>query len=142
MAFPFEDYTIEATNQGHSPEFLEATLAYAKQLDEKELPVIFTRQHFASLVGMPSNIVSEIIQFRSNQYNQFSIQKRNGKGVRIIRTPEKKLLYLQKWINKNILQNVPVFDCCTAFVPGTSLATNGYIHRSSSMILKIDCIFR
>ena len=140
MAFPFEDYKIEATKQGHTPEFLEATLAYAKQLDEKCLPVIFTRQHFASLVGMPSNIVSEIIQFRSNQYNQFSIQKKNQSGVRIIRTPEKKLLYLQKWINKNILQNVPVFDCCTAFVPGTSLATNGYIHRSSSMILKIDLL--
>lgn len=140
MAFPFEDYIFEATKQDHSPEFLEVTLSYAKQLDKKGLPVIFTRQHFASLVGMPSNIVNEIIQFRNNQYNQFSIQKRNGKGVRIIRTPEKKLLYLQKWINKNILQNVPVFDCCTAFVPGTSLATNGYIHRSSSMILKIDLL--
>jgi len=140
MAFPFEEYSSEASRRGHSPEFIEATTNYARQLDSKELPVIFSRQHFASLVGMPSDIISEIIQFRTNQYNQFRIQKRSGKGFRLIKTPEKKLLYLQRWINKNILQNVPVLDCCTAFAPGTSLATNGYIHRSSSLILKIDLL--
>jgi RNA-directed DNA polymerase len=140
MAFPFEEYSSEAIRRDHSPEFIESTINYASQLDSKELPVIFSRQHFASLVGMRSAIINEIIQFRTNQYIQFRIQKRNGKGFRLIRTPEKKLLYLQRWINKNILQNVPVLDCCTAFVPGTSLATNGYIHRSSSMILKIDLL--
>src|ERR1019366_6770017 len=116
MAFPFEEYGSEAIRRGHSPQFIEATINYARQLDSKELPVIFSRQHFASLVRMPSAIIGEIIQFRTNQYIQFRIQKRNGKGFRLIRTPEKKLLYLQRWINKNILQNVPVLDCCTAFV--------------------------
>jgi RNA-directed DNA polymerase len=138
MSFPFEDYTAKAIKDGHSAEFLAATLQYAKKLDDRQLPVIFSRQHFASLVGIQSDIISDIIQFRVNQYYHFSIQKRNGNGFRQIMTPEKKLLYLQRWINKNILQNVPVFDCCTAFVPGTSVATNGYIHRSSSKVLKID----
>lgn len=140
MAFPFEDYSSEVIRRGHSDEFLEATINYAKKLDQKGLPVIFSRQHFASLVGMPSDIISEIIQFRANQYSQFRLQKRNGKGFRLINIPESKLLYLQRWINKNILQKVPVLDCCTGFVPGKSLATNGYIHRSSSMILKIDLL--
>jgi RNA-directed DNA polymerase len=140
MAFPFEDYLSEATKQGHSPEFLEATVEYARRLDDKGLPVIFTRQHLASLVGMPSDLISEIIQFRANQYFRFSIPKRNSNGLRHITTPEKKLLFLQRWINKNILQNVPVLDCCTAFVPGTSLATNGYIHRNASIVLKMDLL--
>jgi RNA-directed DNA polymerase len=140
MAFPFEDYVAEAIKQRHSPEFLKTTVEYAKNLDDKGLPVIFSRQHLASLVGMPSNLISKIIQFRDNQYLRFSIPKRNSKGLRHITTPEKKLLFLQRWINKNILQNVPVLDCCTAFVPGTSLATNGYIHKSSTMILKVDLL--
>lgn len=140
MAFPFEEYRIEAIRRNHSAAFLEATINYANNLNQKGLPVIFTRQHFASLVGMPSSIIGEIIQFRANQYYQFSIQKRKGNGFRIIRTPEKKLMYLQRWINKNILQAIPLLDCCTGFVPGTSLATNGYIHRSSSMILKVDLL--
>lgn len=140
MSFPFEEYSAEAIKQGHSPEFIEATMNYARQLDSKELPVVFSIQHFAVLVGMPSDIINNIIQFRRNQYYQFRIQKRNKKGFRLIRTPEKKLLYLQRWINKNILQKVPVLDCCTAFVPSTSLATNGYIHRSSEMVLKIDLL--
>lgn len=140
MSFPFEEYSAEVLARNHSEEFLKATLDYAKKLDSQGLPVIFTRQHLAALVGMPSNVLNKIIQFRDNQYYQFSIQKRNKKGVRYINMPEKKLLYLQRWINKNILQNIPVLDCCTAFVPGTSLATNGYTHRSSSMVLKIDLL--
>jgi RNA-directed DNA polymerase len=140
MTFPFEEYRAEAVRQGHSESFIEATIKYADNLDRKGLPVIFSRQHLASLVGMPSYLITNIIQFRDNQYKQFIIQKRNGNGVRLIKTPEKKLLYLQRWINKNILQKVPVLDCCTGFVPGKSLATNGYIHRSSSMILKIDLL--
>jgi RNA-directed DNA polymerase len=140
MAFPFEDYLSEATKQGHSPEFLEATVDYARKLDAKGLPVIFTRQHLASIVGMPSDLISKMIQFRANQYFRFSIAKRNSNGLRHITTPEKKLLFLQRWINKNILQNVSMLDCCTAFVPGTSLATNGYIHRNASLVLKMDLL--
>jgi len=140
MAFPFEEFRIEAIKQEHSPEFLEATISYAKKLDNQGLPVIFSRQHLASLTGMPSDIINEIIKFRDNQYIRFRIPKRNRKGYRIIMAPESKLLYLQKWINKNILQQIPVLDCCTAFVPNSSLATNGYIHRSSSIILKADLL--
>jgi RNA-directed DNA polymerase len=140
MAFPFEAYVVEAERQGHSPEFLKVTVDYARKLDDQGLPVIFTRQHLASLVGMPSDLISQSIQFRANQYYRFSVPKRNSKGLRHITTPEKKLLYLQRWINKNILQNVPVLDCCTAFVPGTSLATNGYIHRNASILLKVDLL--
>jgi RNA-directed DNA polymerase len=140
MAFPTEEYIEEAKKHGHSDEFLKATIDYANNLDRKDLPVIFSRQHFASLVGMPSHMIDRIIYFRNNQYHQFKIPKNSGKGFRWIRTPEKKLLYLQQWINKNILQKVPVLDCCTGFVPGKSLATNGYIHRSSSIVLKIDLL--
>lgn len=138
MPFPFEEYRIEALNRGHSIDFLNETVKYAKKLDDQNLPVIFSRQHLSSLVGMPSYQISTIINFRWNQYNQFSIKKRGNNGFRHIMTPERKLLYLQKWINKNILQNVAMLDCCTAFVPGTSLATNGYIHRNSKIVLKID----
>ncbi len=140
MAFPFEEYRAEAIKQGHSQSFLEATVDYAIKLHDSGLLVIFTRQHLASLVGMPSYLINEIIEFRANQYYRFSIPKRNSKGLRHITTPEKKLLYLQRWINNNMLQNVPTMDCCTAFVPGTSLATNGYIHRNASLLLKVDLL--
>ena len=140
MAFPFEEYREEAIKQGHSEDFLELTTNYAKKLDKQGLPVIFSREHFASLVGMPSDLIDETIRFREQKYYPFSIQKRNNNGFRQIMAPEKKLLYLQRWINKNILQNVPVLDCCTAFTPNTSLATNGYIHRSSTVILKVDLL--
>src|SRR6478672_9278522 len=140
MAFPFDEYVKSAKELGRSEPFIRETVEYATILDAQNLPVIFTMEHFAVLVGMPSNMIATILKFRNNQYNQFYIQKRRGKGVRLIRTPEKKLLYLQKWINANILQKVPVLECCTAFTPGISLATNGYIHRNSSRILKIDLL--
>jgi RNA-directed DNA polymerase len=140
MSFPFDEYIAEARAGGHSEDFINETVDYAKRLDNSGLPVIFTPQHFAVLVGMPSSMIKTIIQFRRNQYIQFSIKKRNSDGLRHIMTPEKKLLYLQKWINKNILQKVQLLDCCTAYVPGTSLATNGYIHRNSKEILKLDLL--
>ena len=140
MAFLFEQYATEARSRGRSEEFVQTTLAYANKLDKKGLPVIFTVHHFAVLVGMPSRVIDRIVYFRDHQYQQFKIKKRSGDGFRLIRTPEKKLRYLQRWINKNILQKVPLLDCCTGFVPGTSLATNGYLHRNASRLLKIDLL--
>ncbi|HCL04631.1 MAG TPA: hypothetical protein DHW64_01075 [Chitinophagaceae bacterium] len=137
MPFLFEEYIEEARKKQRSEAFIESTVQYAKKLDDNGLPVIFSRAHFASLVGMPSREIFTILHYRVTQYVQFSIKKKNG-GLRHIMTPEKKLLYLQKWINKNILQQVSVLDCCTAFVPGTSLATNAYTHRNAHRILKVD----
>lgn len=137
MSFPFKDYADEARLKGRSQEFIQLTQQYAQKLDNQGLPVIFTIEHFASQVKIPSNIIKSILAYRNLQYIQFRIKKRTG-GYRQIMTPEKKLLYIQRWINKNILQKIALLECCTGFTPGTSLATNGYIHRNSKKILKVD----
>lgn len=141
MSFPFAEYIATAEQNGHSKEFIELTVNYARNLDGKNLPVIFSIEHFAGLIRMPSSKVKEIIHFRSNQYTRYKIRKKHKPNeFRVLMRPDSKLRYIQKWINKNILQKIDFSDACTAFVPGRSVYLNGYAHRNSDLILKVDLL--
>ena len=141
MSFPFELYIQKAKQLNHSEEFINATIAYARNLDDRNLPVIFTIEHFSDLIRMPSFKVKEIIQYRANQYSRFRINKKvDSKAFRYLMAPDAKLKYIQRWINKNILQKIELSDNCTAYIPGKSVFLNGYIHRNADQILKVDLL--
>lgn len=141
MSFPFDEYAQNAKQQGHSDEFIDLTMTYARNLDKKGLPVIFSIEHLAVLIGLPSSIIKEIIQHRSNQYTRYKIRKKNKpKEHRVLMSPDSKLKYIQKWINKNILQKIILPESSTAYIPGKSVFINAYTHRNSDKILKVDLL--
>ena len=108
MSFPFEDYVIKAEELGKSKDFISLTLAYAKNLDNKGFPVIFSLENLALLMGLQSDYLRALTgeaknnssnpPFKLKRYSYFKLKKERG-GYREIASPSKDLKYIQKWIN-------------------------------------------
>lgn len=138
MPFNFEEFRKNALEQNHTQEYLDVTIDYAKKLDQKKLPVIFSTIHLAIHLNIPSDILSNLIE--SYNYTYFNLSKKSGTGVREIMVPNEKLKYVQRWINYNILQQVHLSDACTGFRPGFSILKNAIVHENAKAIYKVDLL--
>mgnify|MGYP003631846629 CR=1 FL=1 len=150
MSFPFEQFITQAKEQNKSQEFIEACLSYAKKLEEKEFPVIFSIEHLAIQIGIQSDYLRNLIgdgkwninyeyEHKYQRYNYFKLKKRDGK-FREIMSPAKDLKYIQKWILVNILSKYVLADSCKGFRKGISIKDNAKVHENSEIILKIDLL--
>lgn len=150
MSFPFEKFIKQAQEENKSQDFIEATIAYAKKLDESSFPVIFSIEHLAMLMGVQSGYLRHLIgesktngyqdePYKNYRYNYFKIKKRRG-GYREIMSPSKDLKFIQKWILVNILEKHQLQDSCTGFRKEISIKDNAIPHEKSELILKIDLL--
>lgn len=150
MSFPFEQFIIQAREQNKSEEFIDACLFYSKKLDNNNLPVIFSLEHLAILIGVQSDYIRNLIgdrkkeiiyeyEYKYRRYNYFKLKKRDGK-FREIMSPSKDLKYIQKWILVNILSKYILAESCKGFRKGISIKDNAKIHENSEVILKVDLL--
>lgn len=146
MSFPSEQFIIDSKAQNKSQEFIDACLAYAKNLEDKEFPVIFSLEHLAIQIGIQSDYLRNLIGegkrdviYKYQRYNYFKLKKRDGK-FREIMSPAKDLKYIQKWILVNILNNYVLADSCKGFRKSTSIFENAKVHENSEIILKVDLL--
>lgn len=137
MGFPRNDYLTQATLQGHSDEFITATLEYADNLDGKGLPVIFDQHHLSYLLYMEHQDLQKLVRSASCYYKYFAIKKRSG-GLRRIMAPYSELRDVQTWIKENILDKVVQPNYVTAFAKGRNIVGNAKMHEGRKFILKVD----
>lgn len=126
----FEDHAID-------PQFTEIYLQYIRRLLSGGLPVIFEFAHLASLLGKRTSYLASVINSSESHYRSFEIRKRRG-GVRQIDAPYPALLECQRWINDNILSQVPLKDECNGYVKKRSILTNAAPHLNANVLLKMD----
>lgn len=137
MNFPRNTYLQLAKAEKRSDAFIGKTLNYADNLLQQKLPVIFSLNHFAQIVGVNRKEISTIIENRGFHYSYYVIKKRNG-GYRRIIAPHKNIRYLQDWIKINILDKIKVHDACTGFVKRKSILNNAKEHQNAEVIFNID----
>lgn len=97
---------------------------YAEQLYSIHCPVIFDVDQLLLLFEIK---VDELEKFVTDNTNHYFISKRNGKS-REVWNPNYKLKAIQKWILKNILNNIEVSNCSHGFVKNKSILTNAQVH--------------
>lgn len=117
----------------------EALAKYASRLENSNFPVIFEQKHFSKLLGLELNLLSRMTGASSNFYRSFEFKKKKG-GIRAIRSPYPKLAYVQKWIKKEILEEIPISKSAFAYVKGRSHIDNAKKHIGSKDLFKIDII--
>ncbi len=150
MSFLLKEFINKAKSSNRSPEFIEATVSYAKNLMEGDYPVIFSIEHLAMLMGVESGYLRHLIGEPKNggyqewphkmfRYNYFKIKKKRG-GYREIMSPSKDLKYIQKWILENVLINYKLQESCKGFRKGISIKDNALPHERADVILKIDLL--
>lgn len=124
-------------SRGISDEFTKTCLDYAKNLFQRDLPVIFDRQHLCLLLGLDEQYINSVVYGADCHYRTFYIRKKSG-GVRELSAPHYTLKYVQDWIYQNILKNIKVNYCAHGFRPKKSILTNAKVHVNNRFLLKID----
>lgn len=127
----------ECKAQKKSYKYTEKLLIYARNLYSKNLPIIFSPKHFSLLVGMNHQYVCNMAYDSKRFYRHFSIPKSNG-DMRSIDEPLPDLKYVQTWILKNILENVPVSEYAKAYVKGRTLKHNARFHKAQKVVVTMD----
>lgn len=140
MTFPLSEYLEKAKELGHSTEFITDTEIYINRLVTKNLPVVFSLPHLCLLAQVSIANTNEICtSSRYEYYKRFKLMKKSG-GFRVIQTPQNELKFLQNWILKNILENIPSHASCKGFDKRTSIKRNAEVHLKSECLLKIDLL--
>src|SRR5689334_12796480 len=106
MSFSQDSFIAAANEQKHSEEFIQECLAYAANLQSKNLPVIFSTDHLRIMLNEPE--LKEIIDSRNFHYRFYQIKKRSGQGFRQIVVPFSRLKRIQRFILSEILTKVEV----------------------------------
>lgn len=130
-------FTLAALNEGLEERDILQLLAYAENLYEKKLPVIYDTEHFCLLVGFSQEYILSAIVHPASFYWSFNIKKANGK-LREISEPLPNLKEIQYWILENILYKIPVSAYAKAYVPEKRLKENVRFHKKQKIVLTMD----
>ncbi len=135
-------YRSEAKEKGLEDNTIEAAIEQieAVELGELKLPALLSLNHLATRAKVPYLFLRRVVQrSEPDSYRNFSIRKQSG-GRRFIHVPSPSLSHVQKWINKFILQPVPVHSCSFAFAPGGSIVSCATRHCGAQWLIKMDII--
>ena len=131
------EFIAEARKHDKNDEYIEKCLAYAKNLVDKRLPIIYDEKHFSQLVGIDLDYLLSAANSPKHFYRYFTIPKRNGK-IRKISEPLPVLKEAQYYILNNILKTVPCSIYAKAYKPGATLKGNAKFHRKQPVLVKLD----
>ena len=135
MDFPRDSFIKEINSA--RPEYKKAVLDYADNLLSKNLPVIFSLNHFAELFGIDINELRFMLNNIDGFYAYYLIKKKHG-GKRRILSPYRNLKRIQEWILHEILDKVQVHQQCKGFVRGSNTLQNAKPHIGRQYIRKFD----
>ena len=72
------------------------------------------------------------------RYKEHFIEKRNGRGQRLIAQPTSEIKALQRWAVETFLNALPVHDAAKGYRPGLSIKHHATPHASHKYLLKLD----
>jgi len=96
-----------------------------------------TIEQIASKIGISSAYLGFIVSRCDRQYKAYYITKHSG-DLRRIEAPNIDLKAIQRWILRNILENIPVNDRAQGFVRGRGIRKNASYHLGKRYLLCID----
>ena len=134
-----------AAEEQHSDEYVVQCLEYARNLHERNLPVIFDFVHLAYYLGLYSERLRGIVANVESHYQPYEIKKKSG-GTREIEAPDEMLKDVQHWIYRNILcRDKSIRDCVHGFVPVNNehdktrgILSNAVPHSGHDWLINID----
>jgi len=94
-------------------------------------------QQIASSLRLSKDYVEKVARSASYRYKEYTIPKRRG-GLRTIHHPAKPLKAIQRWLLREVIEDLPVSDCAFAYRQGKNIAAHAKIHVRSHFLLRMD----
>lgn len=123
--------------EGYDKKYIDLCVNYAKNLRDKNLPIVFDINHLYRLIGLDTLEFYKIYNSINFQYKTINIPKKRG-GCRKINIPSENLKFIQRWILDNILYRVECNENITGFIPNKSIVDNAKVHVSKECIIGVD----
>jgi RNA-directed DNA polymerase len=120
-----------------SEDYINLCITYARNLEEKGLPIIFDSIHLAKLIGIRTEELYSYYELAQTLYRTAVIPKKTG-GSRKLNAPSENLKYIQKWIVENVLYRLDTSKVATGFVPRKSIVDNAKPHVGKECIINLD----
>lgn len=79
-----------------------------------------------------------LIATAPHRYKDHYIEKRNGRGKRLISQPTAELKFLQRLIVRHEFSSLPIHEAATAYRPHRSIKAHALPHASARYLLKLD----
>ena len=137
-------FVKQAKAERHSQAFIDACLAYATELQSRNLPVLFNGSHLAQYVGLSEWRYSLITRSHLNCYDEYEIQKKHSKKKRKICAPHSDLMRAQHIIYQNILlKDSNYSENAHGFIPKNDIIAKGVYsnalpHEGCKWLLNMD----
>ena len=114
-------------------------LKYCQNLQNKNLPVIFTLRHLSKITHTDYLMLRKTIMRRRElaNYRMFSIRKRSG-GWRYIHQVTKELFQVQQFINTKILQKIQPHPASFAFYTNRGIKACASKHCGARWLFQYD----
>ena len=119
------------------PAHQELVNQYIARLEGAGLPVILSPDHFQQILEVRIEQLYAISNSPDLFYREYYARKNSG-GRRKISAPLPLLLFVQKWVLKNILETQPVHPAAKAYLKKSSIKKNARFHRQQSFLFKSD----
>jgi RNA-directed DNA polymerase len=132
-----EKFSAVAADEGFGAKYIGRCLRYAIRLNNNNVPIIYSLEHLASLLGFDVLYLRAIAYSQHKYYRTFTIPKKNGED-RLISEPLPNLKEIQQWVLSKILYQIEPSPFAKAFVPGRSIKENARFHRRQPMVLSLD----
>jgi RNA-directed DNA polymerase len=110
---------------------------YAAVLMDRGVPVLFSPEHFAHVVGLSWLELVDLLANREAAYSTFRIAKRGG-GSRVIQAPSRTLKWVQRYVRRYITSQMTVSDNAHGFRIGRSIITNAEPHVGTRLVVRYD----
>lgn len=112
-------------------------MSKAHKLECWKIPYIHSIYHLAHLSKQSVSFLESIINRHGNNYTSYTIKKRSG-GYRFLNAPNDKLKTLQRWINSEILRQLPIHNSCYSYQKGRSIIECAEKHCGADWLIKFD----
>lgn len=137
MDFSGDHFIEKARQLNRSEEFIRTLENYIIKLNERELPVILSPQHWALRMGIDYEQLSTVIDNREKYYDHYRIRKKSG-GWRAIQAPKPELYNIQLWLKTFILDKLEFPKYLTSYQRQKSIIDNAAPHVAKEIVVKFD----
>lgn len=81
---------------------------------------------------------SLLVYSAPKRYKVHFIEKRNGKGKRLIAQPTAEVKILQRWVVSKFIEKLPIHNAATAYRPSIGIRDHAERHVRNKYLLKVD----
>lgn len=114
-------------------------IQYAKYLQRKKLPIIFTLRHLSQITNVDYSMLKNTVMRNREaaNYKMFAIKKRSG-GRRYIHSVSKDLFQIHQFINTEILKKCYVHHASYAFHSNGGIYACALSHCKARWLFQYD----